>query len=50
MSYDLRLELNGWGEIIWDDKVFKKNQYTIIFPFFSLLKLSLKVVKLKDCQ
>ena len=30
MRNDLRQELNGWGEVVWGDKVFKKIQYTII--------------------
>ena len=30
MSNDLRHEINGWGEVVWGDKLYKKIQYTII--------------------
>ena len=30
MSNDLRQELNGWGEVVWGDRLYKKIQYTII--------------------
>ena len=30
MSDDLRQELTGWGEIVWDNKIFKKIYYKLI--------------------
>jgi len=30
MSDDLRQELNGWAEIVWGDKVYKKIYYKLI--------------------
>ena len=30
MSDDLRQELNGWAEVVWGDRLYKKIQYTII--------------------
>ena len=30
MSDDLRQELTGWGEVVWEDKTYSKIQYQVI--------------------